>query len=54
MERSYTDLAWHEKETEVRLEIPEPGFEFRPIIQTAPASGRSAASTSSRPWAPST
>ncbi|MET0886080.1 MAG: hypothetical protein ABWX92_06480 [Mycetocola sp.] len=35
MERSYTDLAWLEEETELKLEILEPGFEIRPIIAPA-------------------
>lgn len=35
MERSYTDLKWLEEETELKLEILEPGFAIRPIIQPA-------------------
>ena len=32
MERSYTDLAWLEKETELKLEILEPGLRNRQQI----------------------
>ncbi|MET0886079.1 MAG: hypothetical protein ABWX92_06475 [Mycetocola sp.] len=35
MERSYTDLSWLEAETELKLEIVEPGFEIRPIVAPA-------------------
>ncbi|MET0326923.1 MAG: hypothetical protein ABW219_17030 [Ilumatobacteraceae bacterium] len=35
MERSYTDLSWLEAETELKLEILEPGFEIRPIVAPA-------------------
>jgi hypothetical protein len=35
MERSYTDLGWLEQETELRLEIREPGFRIRPIVKPA-------------------
>jgi hypothetical protein len=35
MERSFTDLSWLEAETELQLEILEPGFEIRPIVAPA-------------------
>jgi hypothetical protein len=35
MSRSYTDLKWLEEETELKLEILEPGFEVRPIVPPA-------------------
>lgn len=35
MEKSYTDLRWLEKDTELRLEFKEPGFAIRPIVPPA-------------------
>jgi hypothetical protein len=35
MERSYTDLGWLEEETELKLEILEPGFAILPIVAPA-------------------
>jgi hypothetical protein len=35
MERSYTDLSWLVAETELKLEIREPGFAIRPIVEPA-------------------
>ncbi|MET0733853.1 MAG: hypothetical protein ABW054_12395 [Casimicrobiaceae bacterium] len=35
MQRSFTDLAWLAEETEIRLEIVEPGFAWKTIIPPA-------------------